>query len=114
VTSLPSRGEVWDGDLDPVTGHEQGGRRPLLIVSTDGFNHGLATLIFVVPITSKGRNVPAHIPINPPEGGLTNRSFILCDAMRSISKSRLLGRRGAVSQMTMDQVEDALRILLDL
>jgi mRNA interferase MazF len=36
--AFPLRGEVWMIDLDPTRGHEQGGKRPGLIVSDDVFN----------------------------------------------------------------------------
>jgi mRNA interferase MazF len=111
----PSRGEIWLAELNPIRGHEQAGMRPVLIVSTDKFNHGPASMIFALPLTRKDRRIPAHIPIDPPEGGLTSRSFILCDALRSISKDRLQGSSwGSVSSTTMEYVEDVLRTLLDL
>jgi mRNA interferase MazF len=79
------------------------------------FNHGSADLVFVLPLTRTDRRIPIHIPINPPEGGVRARSFILCDALRSIAKERLgSGSWGLVSAQTMAQVEDCLRILLEL
>jgi mRNA interferase MazF len=59
----PYRGEIWLADLSSSQGHEQGGQRPVLIVSDDGFNSGLSGLIIVVLLTSKtqkSRNIPAH------------------------------------------------------
>ena len=76
----PKRGEVWVADLDPVRGHEQAGRRPVLIVSVDSFNAGPAQLVYVVPLTRTDRGVPLHVAIAPPEGGLRAPSVILCDA----------------------------------
>ena len=67
----PVRGEVWDVDLNPVIGHEQGGMRPALVVSADGFNKTQAGLVIVVPITSKTKGIRTHVPIDPPEGGLS-------------------------------------------
>ena len=112
---LPLRGEIWSANLNPTRGHEQAGDRPVLIISTNAFNHGPADLVFVVPLTRTNRRIPLHIPVDPPEGGLTARSYILCDAMRSISKERL-GQHawGMVSPHTLAQVEDTLRILLEL
>jgi mRNA-degrading endonuclease toxin of MazEF toxin-antitoxin module len=47
------RGEIWLVALDPTEGHEQKGRRPVLIVSPEAFN--LVTKVPVVlPITSGG------------------------------------------------------------
>ncbi len=40
--SAPGRGEVWLADLNPTRGHEQAGRRPVLVVSEDLFNRGPA------------------------------------------------------------------------
>ena len=110
-----SRGEIWAANLNPTRGHEQAGRRPVLIISTDTFNHGPADLVFVLPLTRTNRHIPLHVPVDPPEGGLKGRSYILCDAGRSISKERL-GKSawGSVSAQTMSQVEYRLRTLLEL
>jgi len=111
----PSRGEIWLADLNPVVENEQAGRRPVLIVSTNRFNHGPARLVFAAPITRTERRVPFHVPVDPPEGGVTSRSFILCDAVRAISKKRLAPQPwGIVAAETLKKVEDCLRILLEL
>jgi mRNA interferase MazF len=110
----PQRGEVWLADLDPTQGHEQGGRRPVLVVSVNSFNAGLSGLAVVLPSTSRVRPLPLHVPVQPPEGGLCLPSAVLCDAVRSIDRNRLLGHWGAVSTSTMAQVEDRLRRLMGL
>jgi mRNA interferase MazF len=112
---LPNRGEIWLADLDPTRGHEQAGTRPVLVVSANLFNHGPSGLVFCLPLTRTNRHIPVHVPIDPPEGGVTERSYILCDALRSISSARLGSRPwGAVSTATMRRVEDKLRILMEL
>ena len=110
----PKRGEVWMADLNPPRGHEQAGKRPVLIVSTDRFNSGPAGLVVVAPVTSKGKGIPWHVPIHPPDGGLTKPSFVMCEMVRSISKERLTKRTGEIADSTMEAVEDRLRILMDL
>lgn len=112
--NAPSRGEVWLASLDPTRGHEQAGRRPVLIVSEDLFNRGAAGLVIALPLSSTFRGVPAHVVVEPPEGGLKSTSAILCEAVRSIRTERLIVRWGAVSSATMIQVEDTLRILMRL
>jgi len=115
MAQFPSRAEVWVANLDPTEGHEQAGTRPVVIVSSDMFNHGPARLIFIAPLTRTDRGIPFHVPIDPPEGGLRTRSFVLCDAVRSISTQRLgNGPLGMVSATTMAVIEDRLRLLLDL
>ena len=66
----PVRGEVWNVNLDPVRGHEQGGGRPAVIVSVDQFNQGPSGLVIVVPITSKDKNIRSQVAIEAGEGGL--------------------------------------------
>ena len=112
--NAPARGEIWLADLNPTRGHEQTGRRPVLVVSEDLFNHGPAGLVIVLPLTSTLGNVPSHVPVHPPEGGVKGPSAILCEAVRSVSVERLVGRWGALGRQTMAAVEDRLRILLRL
>jgi mRNA interferase MazF len=110
----PARAEVWLADLNPTRGREQAGQRPVLVVSEGLFNSGPADLVIVVPITSTLRPIPSHVRLTPPEGGLKSESAALCEAVRSISKGRLVRRLGFVSPKRMELVEDALRILLCL
>lgn len=114
MTTEPSRGEIWIADLNPTRGHEQAGRRPILIVSTDTFNHGPADLIIALPLTTSSRPYPLRVAIEPPAGGLRARSYVLCDSVRSLSKGRLLERWGRVDDEAMEQVEDYLRVLMEL
>ncbi len=112
--SEPSRGDVWSVNLDPTLGREQAGMRPALVVSVDKFNHGPADLIVVLPITSKDKKQPIHVPVKPPEGGLPMLSFVKCEDIRSVSKQRLKQYYGSVSAQTMAEVEKRVRILLNL
>ena len=114
TSPLPSRGEIWEVNLNPTRGHEQAGIRPALVVSVDPFNHGPAELVVVLPITTTSRGIPFHVPVGPPEGGVRRPSFIKCEDMRSISRQRLIARWGSVYGTTMSIVEDRLGILLGL
>jgi mRNA interferase MazF len=114
----PRRGEVWLADLGTGRGREQAGQRPALVLSIDGFNAGPAELLVVVPLTSKtakSKNIPAHVRVDPPEGGLKTPSVLLCDQLRAVSKDRL-GKApwGTVSDATLAKVETAVRVLLGL
>ena len=98
---LPSRGEVWQADLNPTRGREQAGKRPVLVVATNDFNHGAAELVVVLPITSKKKGVPWQVAISPPEGGLKTKSFVKCEDVRSVSRARLSKRWGSVAEATI-------------
>ena len=111
---LPARGEIWLLNLNPTKGREQAGSRPALVISVDLFNRGPADLVVVLPVTSVAKGIPFHVPVSPPEGGVRQPSFIKCEDVRSVSRSRLRERWGIVGARTMTAVEDRLRILMGL
>lgn len=110
----PERGDIWEVDLNPTVGREQAGRRPALIVSDNALNASPRGLVVVIPVTGTSRGLPTHVPILPPEGGLTKPSVMMTEQVRSISKDRLVRRYGAVTPATMGQVDEILRIVLGL
>ena len=113
-TRKPQRGEVWRASLDPSRGHEQGGTRPVLVVSDDAFNSSASGMCVVLPITSRDKKIPWHVELAPREGGLTMRSFIKCEDVRAVSAERLQARLGKVEREKMEAVEYRLRLLLNL
>lgn len=114
MSPVPPRGDVWETDFEPVRGHEQGGRRPALIVSAEELNSGLSRLVFALPVTTRDRDVPAHVRIAPPEGGIMTPSVILCDQLRALTQDRLSRRRGSLEYETLRQVEARVGLILDL
>jgi mRNA interferase MazF len=109
------RGEVWLADLEPTRGREQTGERPVLIVSTDPFNRGRSGLVVAVPFTTRRRGLPVHVEVRPPDGGLRDVSFAMCEQVRSLSAERLGPRPfGSVPMAVLRSVEDRLRLLMDL
>ncbi len=113
--AAPRRGEVWFVDLNPTRGHEQGGRRPALIVSVDAFNRGKAGLVFIVPLTTRFRGLPTHVAVHPPAGGVREESWARCEDLRSISVERLVGGPlGVVPVEVLGAVGERLRLLLQL
>lgn len=113
---MANRGEIWLADFEPVRGHEQGRQRPALIISNNEFNNGPAGLVVVVPLTTTERaRMPLRVRIDPPDGGVRETSWALCEAVRSISTVRLLGEAwGTVAGRTLSTVEHRVRTLLDL
>ena len=110
------RGDVYDARLDPVEGSEQGGTRPVVIVSRDAIN-AYSPVVLAVPCTTyrEGRRVyPTQVLIIAPEGGLSNDSIFMADQVRVLAKSRLLKLRGSLSNDSIKQLNQALSIALDL
>lgn len=108
------RGELWWADLNPVRGHEQAGRRPVLVVSDDRFNQSPLDMIFVIPLTSSIRAWPTRIRLDPADGGVAITSDLMCDQLRVVSVERLERRIGAVDRDEMERVADILRLVLVL
>ncbi|WAM33806.1 type II toxin-antitoxin system PemK/MazF family toxin [Caldicellulosiruptor morganii] len=108
------RGEIWLVDLNPTRGHEQSGVRPAVIISVDEFNSCAAELVVVVPITSKNKNIPLHVEIQPENSGLAEVSFAKPEDIRSISKERLVKKIGQLPEVKMKELEEKIKILLGL
>jgi mRNA interferase MazF len=109
--AIAKQGEVWDASLEPVVGHEQGGRRPVMVVSVDELSSGAGEMCIVVPLTRTDRGTPMHVRIDPSEGGVRAASFALPENVRAISRSRLARRRGVVNDETLTQVLRRVHLL---
>jgi len=108
------RGDVYMVDLDPVVGHEQGGRRPFLIVSLDRMNRAPAELVIGLPLTTTDFGSELHVRLDPPEGGLSRVSFAMPEMTRSISSKRLRRRLGGASPDNLETAVQRVGILVGL
>jgi mRNA interferase MazF len=99
------RGDVVVADLSPIVGHDQGGRRPVLVVSPTAYNSWPIGMAVVAPITSVDRRLRHHVPIGK-EAGLRGASFVMPEYVSAISQQRLADRPlGSATEQTLDQVE---------
>ena len=84
------RGEIWLVALDPTQGHEQKGRRPVLIVSPEAFNQ-VTKVPIVLPITSGGKFARmAGFAVLLTGAGTKTTGIVRCDQPRALA----LGARG--------------------
>ena len=105
------RGDIYYAELNPVIGSEQGGTRPVLIISNDIGNRHSPTVI-VAAITSRVHTkakLPTHTAIRDFEG-LNKDSIILLEQIRTIDKKRLQEYIGMLSANEMARVDKALAI----
>ncbi len=110
------RGDVYDARLSPTEGSEQAGTRPAIIVSRDAINVN-SPVIVIVPVTKATnvtRSYPNNVVIKRGDGGLTVDSVALGGQVRAIAKSRLLRQGSSLSAATVQAIDRALRITLDL
>ena len=99
------RGEIWIVGLDPAEGHEQKGRRPVLIVSPDAFNR-VTRVPVVLPITGGGEFVrSAGFAVSLAGAGTATTGIIRCDQPRALDLSARKARRlETVPSAIMDEV----------
>ncbi len=86
------RGEIWLVSLDPTAGHEQSGKRPVLIVSPASFNK-FTRLPVVVPVTSGGNFArAAGFTVSLDGTGTKTTGVIRCDQPRTIDMGARNGK----------------------
>lgn len=110
------RGQIYDARLEPIEGSEQGGTRPVIIVSRDAIN-AYSPVVLAVPCTTyqNGKRVyPTQVLIKAGEGGLTNDSIAMADQLRVLSKTRFSRLRGILQPEIIKRLNQALLIALDL
>jgi mRNA interferase MazF len=110
----PRFAEVWFADLGRPTGHEQSGRRPAVVISSDRFNELGPGVAVVVPVTRVERAYPTRIPIPRGSSGLQVASWAAVEHLASVSVLRLQHHLGYVQSEVMDRIAGALRLVLDL
>ena len=93
------RFEVYLVNLDPTIGREIKKTRPCLIISPDEMNDYIATVI-VAPMTTKGNDYPTRVGCRF-EG---RDGQIVLDQIRTVDKSRLVGKLGKISASIQREV----------
>ena len=112
------RGEIYWADLVPRSGSEQAGRRPVILVSHDGFNESPAwKSIIVVPIStsaSQGRRGPTVVELPGGSAGLPKASFAVCHQVTTLDRAKLIRKLGTLSTEFLQDVDAALMAAMDL
>ncbi len=109
------RGEIYIADFSPVVGHEQAGRRPVLIIQNDIGNLHSPTTI-VAPLTTQftTKVYPTEVRVKAGTAGLPKESSILLNQIKAIDKRRLETCVGQLDAGTMRRVDEAIKISLGL
>jgi mRNA interferase MazF len=103
--------------LEPVQGSEQGGTRPVLVVSSE-IVHGSLPVCTILPITTRkaGRRIyPVEVLLPEGTGGLSADSIVMAQQIRTLSKTRFIGLCGELDEMSLrEAVRTAMRKHLSL
>ncbi len=97
------RFDVYLVNLDPTQGSEIKKTRPCCIISPDEMNRYISTVI-IAPLTSKGRNYPSRVNCN----FRNSKGQIVLDQIRTVDKSRLVEKLGAISTGEQSKVISVL------
>lgn len=106
-----NQGEIWQANLNPYKGSEQGGFRPVVILSGNLLNRHLHVVI-TATLTTKIKKYKGNPVLKPSKtNGLINESELLVFHIRSISKDRLVRKIGNIDTK---ELELAIKTLNDL
>ena len=109
------RGAVIVVELDPVSGREQSGVRPCIVVSDpDVISDQRFPLVCVVPVTGTEGEGLLYPALSPGLSGLARKSFALIDHLRSIDKRRVRRVYGVLAAPEMAAIDEGLTVFLGL
>jgi mRNA-degrading endonuclease toxin of MazEF toxin-antitoxin module len=112
------RGEVYWADLEPRSGSEQKGRRPVIIISHDGFNltPGWRSVI-VVPLSTSRAQAARGLSVVPIPHGAANLPrdcFAICHQVTTLDRNKISTRIGELTPTELIEVESGLKAAMDL
>ncbi|HXS96974.1 MAG TPA: type II toxin-antitoxin system PemK/MazF family toxin [Candidatus Limnocylindrales bacterium] len=109
-------GSIFLCAFDPTVGHEIKKTRPALVIQNDAGNRcNRVTIVAAIRSTLSPVPYPVEVPIEASHAnGLTVRSAIRLDQIRSIDRQHLIRRLGAAEPAVMTRVDEALKISLGL
>jgi mRNA interferase MazF len=103
--------------LDPVKGSEQGGKRPVLVISPDEINQSLPLLgILSITTFKETRKIyPTELLLKAEETGLGRDSIVMAHQVRVISKERIGDECGKIESFELkEKIKTIIRKYLDI
>jgi len=107
-----NKGEIWLVDIPATDGHEQSGKRPVIILADT-----MANIVIIIPFTSnvQALRFPHTIEIKPSKtNGLTAKSVALVFQVRAIDKKRLKNKIGIIEAGIIKKIENVLKSLFKI
>src|SRR6266852_2102267 len=105
------RGDVVWADLNPVRGYEQGGQRPVVVVSEDVFNDRSGTVI-AMAITSQAQRAGFPLTLELSSVKMPKRSWVKVSQIRTLSVERIGKKIGRASPEELDRLIEGLNEIL--
>ena len=101
------RGNIYWADLNPVIGSEQGGFRPVLILSHNVFNERSGTVI-AVAVTSQPQKAGFPLTLELTASKLPKKSWVKISQIRTLSVKRIGKKITRASEEELAVVIDGL------
>jgi mRNA interferase MazF len=110
------RGDIWWAELPDPQGSGTGYRRPVLVVQADAFTRSRIATVIVAAITSNLRLAiaPGNVFAPSAETGLPQDSVVNVSQIITLDKAILDEYVGHLTPRTLTQVEEGIRLELDL
>ena len=105
------RGDICWADLNPVLGNEQGGLRPVLILSQDVFNERSGTVI-ALAITSRPQRAGFPLTFELSKTKLPKKSWVKISQIRTLSIKRIKGKITSISPEELELIIDGLNEII--
>ncbi|ATA19065.1 mRNA interferase MazF [Gibbsiella quercinecans] len=104
---VPDAGDLIWLDFDPVEGHEQGGRRPAVVLSPFAYNNKVG-LLLCVPCTTKAKDYPFEVEIAGDRDGVALADQVTCIDWRA----RKVAKKGIVSAAELADIRAKAKALI--
>ena len=110
----PQQGDIHWADLEPTPGREQGGRRPVLVISRNEINQLPLTLLVMIGtgVERLSGRYPSDLWVTAAESGLPKDTAFLGLQVRSLDPSRLEERIGSLPQARLPELRLLMRYLV--
>jgi mRNA interferase MazF len=104
---VPDAGDLIWIDFDPVSGHEQGGNRPAVVLSPFAYNNKVG-LLLCVPCTTKVKAYPFEVELSG-----NRESVALADQITCVDwKARKVTKKGTVTASELSDIRAKARALI--
>jgi mRNA interferase MazF len=105
------RGDIVWANLNPVVGHEQAGRRPVVVLSADVFNERSGTVI-AMALTSQPQRVGFPLAVELESVKVGKPAWVKISQIRTLSTRRLGKKLGRVSPEELQRLIEGLNEIL--
>jgi mRNA interferase MazF len=105
------RGDICWADLNPVIGSEQGGLRPVLIVSQSVFNEHSGTVI-AVALTSQAPKAGFPLTLELDNAKLPKKSWVKISQIRTLSVKRIGKKISKATEANLSLIVEGLNEII--